>query len=103
MLPLIEEGAPLYDGMLIEEEGQRLGLGLPSRARVRTLVTGRYRLSLYDGVPWGELYDRAADPVESVNLWDEPNAEAIRAPLLLRLARKMIEVSETSPNPTATA
>lgn len=103
MLPLIESGAPLYDGMLIEEEGQRLGLGLPSRARVRTLVTGRYRLSLYDGVSWGELYDRAADPDESHNLWDEPNAEAIRAPLLLRLAHKMIEVSETSPNPTATA
>ncbi|HEV8016754.1 MAG TPA: sulfatase-like hydrolase/transferase [Stellaceae bacterium] len=103
LLPLIADGAPLYDAMLVEEEGQRLGLGLPSRARTRTLVTERYRLSIYDGVEWGELYDRAADPDESVNLWDAPAAQAIRAELLLRLVHKMIEVSETSPNPTATA
>ncbi|HVA15145.1 MAG TPA: sulfatase-like hydrolase/transferase [Stellaceae bacterium] len=103
MRPLMESGAPLYDEMLIEEEGQRGGLGIPGRARTRSLITGRYRLSLYDGVDWGELYDRAADPDESINLWDEPSAQALRGALLLRLAHKMIAVSETSPNPTATA
>ena len=102
--PLIAgKTASLYDALLIEEEGQRLGLGLPGRARTRSLVTERYRLSLYDGADWGELYDRARDPDESINLWDEPSAQGIRGELLLRLAHKMIEVSETSPNPTASA
>ncbi len=104
LLPLMRgEAASLYRDMLIEEEGQRLGLGLPSRARLRSLVTERCRLSLYDGVDWGELYDRQTDPDESINLWDAPDYAAIRADLALRLARKMIEVSETSPYPTASA
>ncbi|HEY3917039.1 MAG TPA: sulfatase-like hydrolase/transferase [Stellaceae bacterium] len=103
LAPLIERGTPLYEDMLVEEEGQRLGVGLPTRARVRSLVTERYRLSLYDGVAWGELYDRERDPDESINLWDEPAAQAIRGELLLQLAKKMIAVSETSPNPTAVA
>ncbi len=104
LLPLI--GGEIQDvdsDVLIEEEGQRLGLGLPSRARLRTLVTDRYRLSVYDGVEWGELYDRETDPDELVNLWDDPGAAQIRAELVFRLARKMIAVSETSPNPTASA
>ena len=104
LLPLIGgEVDSLYSDLLIEEEGQRLGLGLPSRARVRSLVTDRYRLTIYDGVDWGELYDRQTDPDECVNLWGEDSYAAIRGALSLRLAKKMIEVSETSPNPTASA
>ena len=104
LLPLMRgETDALYPDLLIEEEGQRLGLGLPSRARTRSLLTPRYRLSVYDGVDWGELYDRETDPDESLNLWDDPSAASIRADLALRLAKKMIEVSDTSPNPTATA
>ena len=103
LLPLIDGGAAPYDEMLIEEENQRLGLGFPGRVRMRTLVAGRYRLSVYDGVDWGELYDRDRDPDESVNLWNEPGAQQLRGELLLRLTHKMIAVSETSPNPTAAA
>jgi len=103
LLPLLRGEVEPYNDMLIEEEGQRIGLGLPSRARVRTLLTKGHRLTLYDGVAWGELYDREADPDESVNLWNEPQAASLRAELVLRLARKMIEVSETSPNPSASA
>jgi arylsulfatase A-like enzyme len=104
LAPLIAgETATLYDDMLVEEEGQRGGLGIPGRARTRSLITKRYRLSLYDGVAWGELYDRESDPDEAINLWDEPSAQALRGELLLRLTHKMIALSETSPNPTATA
>jgi hypothetical protein len=54
-------------------------------------------------VTWGELYDLARDPDEMINLWDDPASATLRADLVLRLARKMIELSETSPHPTATA
>src|SRR5262245_14516835 len=40
--------------LLIEEEGQRTYLGFSGRVRMRSLVTAHYRLSVYDGVPWGE-------------------------------------------------
>jgi len=104
LLPLMRGETDAVDReMLVEEEGQRLGLGLPGRARTRSLVTERYRLSLYDGVDWGELYDRQNDPDESINLWDDAGSASLRADLTLRLAKKMIEVSETSPYPTASA
>jgi arylsulfatase A-like enzyme len=104
LLPLIAGAAATHhEDMLIEEEGQRQQMGFAGRIRMRSLVTAQHRLSLYDGVPWGELYDRARDPDEMINLWDDPASADLRAALVLRLARKMIELSETSPNPTATA
>ncbi len=89
--------------LLVEEEGQRPQPPFEGRVRMRSLVTGRHRLSLYDGATWGELYDTESDPDEMVNLWDDPASAALRAELVRRLAQKMIALSETSPNPTAAA
>jgi len=89
--------------LLIEEEGQRPMAPFAERVRMRSLVTESHRLSLYDGVAWGELYDTAADPDEMVNLWDNTARAGLRAELLQRLALKMIALSETSPHPTAMA
>lgn len=86
--------------LLIEEEGQRYYMGFPDRVRMRSVVTDRYRLSLYDGVPWGELYDLREDPQELVNLWDD---KALRGALSEELGRAMIENADTSPYPTRIA
>src|SRR5262249_57980959 len=104
LLPLIAgEASTLRDELLIEEEGQRVYLGFAGRVRMRSLVTARHRLSVYDGVPWGELYDFGDDPGETVNLWDDSSASQLRAELTERLARAMLAASETSPHPTALA
>ncbi|MGH7091291.1 MAG: sulfatase-like hydrolase/transferase, partial [Stellaceae bacterium] len=103
MAPLFAGSSAHHDALLIEEEGQRAQVGFPSHVRVRSLVTERHRLSLYDGIDWGELYDLERDPDELTNLWDDPASGALRAELVLRLARKMLALSETSPNPTAVA
>jgi hypothetical protein len=70
---------------------------------MRSLLDGRHRLSIYDCVAWGELYDRGNDPDELVNLWADPAAQQLRASLTERLARAMIELGETSPYPTQIA
>src|SRR5205085_1440274 len=68
LLPLIgDKRERLRERLLIEEEGQRYYMGFPDRVRLRTVITDRYRLSLYDGVPWGELYDLREDPDELAN------------------------------------
>jgi arylsulfatase A-like enzyme len=104
LMPLIRgEHNRLRERLLIEEEGQRYYMGFPDRVRMRSVVTDRYRLSLYDGVPWGELYDHRDDPDERVNRWDDSSARALRGSLADELARAMIEHSETSPYPAQIA
>jgi arylsulfatase A-like enzyme len=93
----------LRDALVVEEEGQRVYLGFPARVRMRTLVTERHRLSVYDGVAWGELYDLQEDPHELVNAWDDPARRDVRLALQDRLIREMIAISETSPRPSALA
>ena len=100
LLPLIAgKHGRLRERLLVEEEGQRYYMGFPDRVRLRTVITDRYRLSLYDGVPWGELYDLREDPNELANRWDEPASRALRGALTDELARAMLELSETSPYP----
>jgi arylsulfatase A-like enzyme len=91
------------DAWLIEEEGQRSYLGFDHRVRCRTLVTERYRLTVYDGVQWGELYDYQADPLELANRWSDTAYASVRSDLLHRLSLAMIEAVATSPAPTSVA
>jgi Domain of unknown function (DUF4976) len=67
------------------------------------LIFGPYRLSVYDGVDWGELYDRSTDPEELHNLWDAPAHQNLRARMTERMLRRMMALSETSPYPTQIA
>lgn len=104
LLPLIDGSSPsIRAALLVEEEGQRYYMGFPDRVRMRSVLDAGHRLSLYDGVAWGELYDHANDPDELVNLWDAPESRTTRAELTEALARLMIEQSETSPYPTRRA
>jgi hypothetical protein len=88
---------------LIEEEGQRVMMGFKERIRCRTLLDSQYRLTIYDGVQWGELYDLKADPLELHNLWDSAAHAGARAHMLEALARTMLENVDKSPYPTALA
>lgn len=103
LLPAIAGEALPREALLIEEENQRTMFGFPMRTRMRTLQTARYRLSVYEGAPWGELYDLETDPTESHNLWDAPALASTRQALLHQLLVTMISHSDASPNPTALA
>jgi hypothetical protein len=71
--------------------------------RVHTLIDGRYRLSLFDGTQWGELYDLVDDPGEFENLWSEPAHAATRARLVEQLVFAQIEHIDRVPLPTRRA
>src|SRR5690606_4068925 len=78
---------PPRDAMLVEEDNQRSFLGFDRPVRLRTLVTERWRLSVYRGVEWGELYDLERDPHEQHNLWNVPEWQQVRGELLWKMVQ----------------
>lgn len=89
--------------MVIESEQimYRFGQGQPFR--MRSLVDRRYRISVSDLPHLGELYDLEQDPDESHNKWNDPEFSQLKAHLLERLCREQIQLTDTSPLPTALA
>ena len=97
---------PSQDGVeavLIEEDGHEPALGFDQPVRVRSILTERYRLSIYEGARWGELYDLQQDPHEMTNLYDDPAHAGLRAEMFERLAHQMMTHADHSPFPTGRA
>ncbi len=106
-VPLFDEaGQPLLSGrhgVLIEEAQQRAYVGFETPVQVRTLVTDRHRLSIYHEGDWGELYDLADDPLEQRNIWDAPEARALRQSLVEELTRTLVRHADHCPRPSSLA
>lgn len=97
LMPLMEGHGEGRECVLIEDEATGADLGMEGDLKLRTLVDGRFRMSLYTGHDWGELYDLHEDPEEQINLWDDPSYAAIRGHLAELMAEEMIRLSDTSP------
>ncbi len=91
------------DAVLIEEDGHEPAMGFDAPVRVRSVLTRRHRLSVYDGVAWGELYDLQEDPLEMNNLYDDPAQAGLRCEMFEHLARQMMTHADRSPFPTGRA
>ncbi|WP_230413189.1 sulfatase family protein [Paraburkholderia antibiotica] len=104
MLPvMLGRKESVRENLLLEEENQRVILGFQGRTRCRTLMNRRYRLTIYDGVQWGELYDLQEDPLEFRNCWDDSAYAGTRAAMMESLTRSMLYHVDTSPYPSALA
>ena len=105
LLPAIdgEAAAVARDSLVIEDDQQRATLGFAAPPRLRSLITTRYRITIAHGDPYGELYDRHADPHEMDNLFDDPAHRAVRAELMEKLAYREMDLADRSPLPTGRA
>jgi arylsulfatase A-like enzyme len=105
LLPAIAGGTlpTTRDTMVIEDDQQRAVLGFEKPPRLRTLVSRRWRLTIADGDPWGELYDLDNDPHEMENLFDDPAHRPVRGELMERLAYREMALADRSPLPMGRA
>ena len=76
---------------------------LPIWAVVRTVVTDRYRLTIYTHQDEGELYDLQSDSEEIVNLWDSAEHAPIKTNLLFQLAQEMASLTDIARLPVRMA
>ncbi|MFV0243963.1 MAG: sulfatase [Qingshengfaniella sp.] len=101
--PLPVAGGTARDAALIQFDMQRGNPRLGPIPRVHTVHDGRYRMSIFDGVPDGELYDTVTDPGEFLNLWHDPQAAPAKAAMMECFVRLEIAVADRLPEPRGLA
>ncbi|TAK22722.1 MAG: sulfatase [Chloroflexota bacterium] len=94
---LMGEATQVHEQLIVENDEDYLGL------RVRTLVTEQFQITAYPGQPYGELFDRASDPMETRNFWGDASYEALKKDLLVRLMEEIVLTDSALPRRTATA
>ena len=66
------ETEAVHDHVIVENDEDYLGL------RVRSYITEEYKLTIYPGEEYGELFDLANDPEELHNRWDDPDYATVK-------------------------
>lgn len=84
-------------GILVEEDELGAHLGTEQGLRTRTFLKDGWRLTLWQGMDGGQLYNRNEDPHELVNLWSDPKFSAQRADLTEHMLREVIRLTDTAP------
>lgn len=87
-------------GILIEEDDLGAHLGTEDGLRTRSFISDNWRLTIWDGMEGGELFDRNTDPHEMRNLWNDPMAAEKQAKLTEAMLRETIRLTDTSPYAT---
>jgi len=103
LLPTLDGSTAVRDSVFIQYDHQHTSPGTDLPPRVHTLIDRRYRLSVFHGTGWAELYDLESDPGEFENLWDDPAHASIRARMTERLLMAEIEHVDRVPLPTRRA
>ncbi len=92
LVPAAQGRAPARPDVSMETEWRWVpGLQL------KTLRTPEWRLTVYAGRPYGELYDLRADPDEFVNRWSDPALRTARLELTERLLQAVLRTEGRLP------
>lgn len=75
LLDIFSEDAVPRDHVVIENDEDYIGL------RLRTYITDRYKLTVYPGKEYGELFDLDEDPDELHNRWDDEAYQDVKKEL----------------------
>ena len=88
---LAGQAEKVQDSVVVENDEDYLGL------RLRTLITNRYKLTVYPGQSYGEFFDLRDDPGELHNRWDDPAYRSIRQDLHLQLLERLVQTDSAVP------
>jgi arylsulfatase A-like enzyme len=97
LLGNLDGSSKLRDALVIEHQDNMTRMGFKEPCMVRTLLVEGYRLTIYKGESWGELYDHSLDPDETHNRWEDSSYAGVRAKLTERLAQELMANVDQSP------
>ena len=100
LMPVLNGERSNRSSVLIEFEDNVVQWGFEEPCHSRTLVSEEYRLTIFAGHEWGELYHLGSDIRESHNLWDSGEHQAIKNKLITELLHKLVLSGERSPWPS---
>ncbi|MFK7805382.1 MAG: sulfatase-like hydrolase/transferase [Anaerolineae bacterium] len=99
--PILKDPAVSVRDRVLVEEGMPLDVtGQGSAYCLRTLVTDEARLTIYDGLEQGELFDLKNDPDELNNLFAKPEGRPLRAEMMEKLVYTMMGYSNYGKEPS---
>jgi arylsulfatase A-like enzyme len=85
----------LAEGAALKRSGVRIEYKEePDRIRFKAWVTPQYKLAVYPGETFGELYDLVNDPDEFCNLYDDPVYSDVKMKLMLEM---LIDMERSEP------
>jgi hypothetical protein len=94
-------GTPSGACVVVENDEDWIGL------RLRTLITRTQQITIYVGddgeQPYGELFDRVADPGQLHNLWHDSGAERLKDRLRAQLLTELVRTDSRLPRRLANA
>ncbi|WP_283643967.1 sulfatase family protein [Marinovum algicola] len=108
------QGVPLLDvldgkaetprrGILIEEDELGAHLGHEHGLRTRSYIEDNWRLTLWQGMDGGQLFDRNTDPHEMRNLWSDVEHVIKKGEMTESMLREAIRLGDTAPYATHVA
>ena len=90
----------IREGVVIEDYGVGVFRDPDAVAGMLTYVTDQWRMTIFEGTNWGELYNLVDDPDEVKNLWNNKNSQAIKNELNSGLIHELINLRDRSASPT---
>jgi len=88
------------DGLVIEDYGVGVFRDPDTVAGMLSYITDQWRMTIYEGTDWGELYNLVDDPDEIRNLWSDENKTSIRHKLHEGLVKELMKLRDRSISPT---
>ncbi|WP_343250965.1 sulfatase family protein [Diplocloster hominis] len=82
---LTGQASKVQESVLIEDDDDIFGMFL------RTLITEKYKLTLFINEEFGVLFDHEKDPEERQNLWNDPAYAEVQAQLVKKLLDKIVQ------------
>ena len=83
-------------GLVIEGYAGEVNQGSGIKDGMLTYITDQFRLTVFESLSWGQLFDLHEDPDELSNRWNDSRHQSIKHELIYCLLKEVTALRDTS-------